>query len=158
MAVVPQRRAAYFAGYFDADGCVSVSINGDTLSIKVSVSGRNPQITGALEVLFGGSSRTRDDGVSVWNAYSQNALAFMNNIYTYVEFKKKQVDMAIKVLDTNLNHATRLFAALHICKYNQENMATPKLTKTMEQILAVLVAGGHEPEMYWSDGTPIWEA
>ena len=136
--------AAYLAGYFDADGCVSVSLNKSTLSVKVSISGRNAPLCQRLELLFEGSQDTSPTGTLTWYAYSDAARAFLMEMQYHVQYKEKQVSLALMVLNTEESPTKRLRAAYAICKLNQANLAEPQVTKTMGRIVAALKGLGVE--------------
>lgn len=131
---------AYLAGYFDADGCVAVSLNGSTLSVKVSISGRNESLCGRLEVIFGGGIDNAPSGTSTWYAYSNTAHDFLYNIAPHVQYKKDQVELALAVLNPKTAPLKRLKAALAICHLNQQNLAEPQFTKTMTRISDAIMA------------------
>jgi hypothetical protein len=136
--------ASYHAGYFDADGCVSVSLNKTTINIKVSISGRNIPLANQLNTIFGGNVRTNASDVTTWYAYSDNARDYLTEVAPYVKYKEKQTGMALKVLDPLAGTAERLMAALSICVLNQHNLAEPQITKTMEKLKAALEKMGVE--------------
>ena len=136
--------AAYLAGYFDADGCVSVSLNKSTLSVKVSVSGRNAPLCQRLELLFEGGQDTSPTGTITWYAYSDAAKAFLSEMRYHVQYKERQVSLALMVLDTEESPSQRLRAAYAICKLNQANLAEPQVTKTMDRIVEALKGLGVE--------------
>jgi len=136
--------AAYLAGYFDADGCVSVSLNKSTLSVKVSISGRNKPLCERLKLIFHGSIETSPSGTLTWYAHSKNAHTFLMEMRDLVQYKEKQVGLALMVLDPEKEASVRLRAAYAICKLNQANLAKPLVTKTMTRILDALRSLGVE--------------
>jgi hypothetical protein len=142
--------AAYMAGYFDADGCVSVSLNGSTLSVKVSMSGRNEPLCGQLNVVYGGGIDRSDSGTATWYAYSDNAKKFLIDIRPYLRYKKDQADLSLEVLNGERTAVTRLRAALAVCRLNQENLAEPQTTKTMIRIVEGLRKLGVEVDTQWT--------
>ena len=131
---ITQRRLSYLAGYFDADGCVSVSLNNKTLSVKASISGRNLPLCVELKRTFGGSIGTSKNGLVTWNAYSDTAKEFLIGIYPFCGYKSIHVKMAIKILTDSLPYINRLRMSLWLCELNQGNLAKPKVTGTMKKI------------------------
>jgi hypothetical protein len=136
--------AAYHAGYFDADGCVSIALNKSTINVKVSISGRNIPLANQLKTIFGGNVRVNASDVTTWYAYSDNARDYLSEMAPHVKYKETQVGMALKVLSPLATTIERLMAALSICVLNQHNLAEPQITKTMEKLKAALEAEGIE--------------
>ncbi len=134
--------ASYHAGYFDADGCVSVALNKKTINVKVSISGRNIPLANQLKIIFGGQVRTNKHDVTTWYAYSDNGKGYLTEVAPYVKYKETQVGMALKVLDPLATTPEKLMAALSICVLNQHNLSEPQITKTMERLKGLLLKEG----------------
>lgn len=130
---------AYLAGYFDADGCVSISLNGRTLNVKVSISGRNMPLCTKLKSFFGGGIDVNVHEVVSWNAYSKDAQAFLLYVEPYVEYKQLQVKLSLIILDTTEEPVRRYKAALGVCRLNQRNLAKPQVTKTMGKLTTLIL-------------------
>lgn len=100
---------SYFAGYFDADGCVMIirnnTIKGKTYySVKVDFSSRYDKGI-ALEEgqkLWGGTLHKRDPRkhnhkeVMSWRLFTTDAEHFLKDILPYVKLKKEQVKIALE--------------------------------------------------------------
>lgn len=141
-----QTDKAYLAGYFDADGSVSVSLNKTSLTVHVSISGRDYKLMNRLDMIYGGYRYKRKSGTEQWRATGDLALKFLEDVQPWVQYKKKQVDACIAILkDQTIKDVHRYAIALAVCKANQGNMAKPRITKTMTRLKS-LIRGGCSDE------------
>ena len=148
-----QLNHAYIAGYIDADGCVTVSMNnnrGYAISVKVIVGSHDDWFLRQLKNSYGGNlnlsvQKTKWKTVTrCWRLTIQGkyALTLLKDIEPYMRYKKEQAKDAITILEnTNMKPGrhnvpaaiklSRLRCAMNICNANQSNMTRPRKTKMM---------------------------
>jgi len=110
MGTAPSETArAYMAGFFDGEGCVSITINNKRLIsqgrsathvIQVSIGNTVPDVLYWMKSFYGGSIAVQDFGhgrkrVYRWNIRCNKALPFLEHILPYLKMKSPQVKLAI---------------------------------------------------------------
>lgn len=96
---------AYLAGFFDADGCVTLVPTNRTMkyyhSLRASLANNDFTVLEWVKGLYGGTVRkthkstTNEVGCSEWNCTANGSVIFLEDIYPYIKVKKKQVALAI---------------------------------------------------------------
>ena len=93
---------AYFAGYFDGEGCVNFNRH----SLRVSISSCCPRSINRLDEAFGGRSsdgsyrdRPNARDYSRWVLHGEKALRFLHLIFPYSVEKRPQIKLALTYYD-----------------------------------------------------------
>lgn len=102
-------KRAFFAGYFDGEGCVYIGKkkpSGDQQSfvygLMVSLSSTNPAILVELKHFYGGSihrhNQRQENRKPAWKWQLSPRLAdiFLKDILPFISIKKKEVELAIE--------------------------------------------------------------
>jgi hypothetical protein len=88
---------AYFAGFFDGEGCVHIERSELGYKLRVIVAQKRLTQLQRLESYYGGRVYTRPgDGASHWQVNGLMAYAFLADIYPWVQEKRDQVELAIE--------------------------------------------------------------
>lgn len=103
---------AYFAGFFDGEGCISIATQRSewkdkpikNYRLECVVGSTNHWIIELMKFQFGGAvycDRRDNHPVSHrpfwrWMICSKQALAFLREVYPYLRLKKPEADIAIK--------------------------------------------------------------
>lgn len=84
---------AYAAGFFDGEGCISISKNG---SVDVRIVNTSKAVLVKLQSLFGGSITNRTQKINksqyTYSLYGEEAIEFLNILKPYLVEKLTQVD------------------------------------------------------------------
>jgi hypothetical protein len=148
---VSQTDRAYAAGYFDADGSVSASLTGKSVSIQVSIANRDYAFLRRLENRYGGNFLMQKSGVGQWRIYGTTATIFLKHIYRYVSYKHEQVKHSLQIVTrSDLSYRSKYTHALQVCILNQKNMSTPKITKTITRLCDLLGVECSEESLFSS--------
>ena len=93
---------AYWAGFFDGEGCIGLDSNVRSIVLSVSIGQANPWLIQHLRFTFGGSVRRRPIGSCgnkrpfwVWRAHANQALSFLEIVYPFLKLKKQEAEIAI---------------------------------------------------------------
>lgn len=93
---------AYYAGIFDGEGCVTITLYGNKLyQLRCKVSNTNEWLIQSLRMTWGGhvyrDKRTPNHRACYeWYIVSWQAAIFLEDIYPYLRLKKPQVDVALQ--------------------------------------------------------------
>jgi intein-encoded DNA endonuclease-like protein len=86
---------AYFAGFFDGEGCVSIARQrGRSYSLIVQVSQKRLDQLERLQTEYGGRISIGDAGN--WVVIGLSAYNFLADIYPWLQEKRDQVELAIE--------------------------------------------------------------
>ena len=129
---------AYAAGYFDADGSVSISLTHESISVQVTVANRDYTYVRRLYKVYGGTQYMTKSDVLQWRSYASHAEPFLRDMLPYVMYKKKQVKLALIAINKNRSMYDRYRASLEVCKLNQQNLSKPRHTITMGKLEKLL--------------------
>jgi len=94
---------AYFAGYFDGEGCVNFNRH----SLTVAINSCCPRSIKRLDEAFGGRTsdgtykdRPNARDYSRWILYGEKAIRFLHLIFPYSVEKRPQIKLALTYYDT----------------------------------------------------------
>ena len=98
---------AYFAGFFDGEGCVVICKSKGNkgtpwYKLQVSTYQKSPEVLYDMKDAFGGSvCRISNRGFIgyQWAASSKQAANFLRRVYPYLRVKKEQVKVALEFAD-----------------------------------------------------------
>lgn len=91
---------AYMAGYFDGEGCVTISSNNS--SVACSVTNTYPNVLNEMKEMFGGSVENKGSPKAQWRnayrfcVYSQRACDMLEQLLPYLQEKRPQVELALE--------------------------------------------------------------
>jgi len=95
---------AYFAGFFDGEGCIFPHISGRTIHLVVC--NTKPKVLYELQKRLGGKirynhpSRVEEKTVYRWGAFNhKDCLNILRRLYPYLILKKEQARIAIELLE-----------------------------------------------------------
>ena len=100
MTQLTEVQAAYLAGLFDGEGCITVDTTKDRLII--SIGGNDPRVAGAFKEVFGGSVLTQENpnrqhfGFK-WRAAGKRAGAILSILEPHLKVKKSQARLGVAV-------------------------------------------------------------
>lgn len=93
----------YFAGFFDADGWVSIRrgkerSGAQAFSVQVGVAQNTTEVLTVYQQRFGGSIRLQEaeTGVYHWRAYGKEAELFLRAVAPHVVVKRERVMLALE--------------------------------------------------------------
>ena len=88
--------AMYIAGFFDGEGCISLS--GNALSVTLTQKARNRHILDWVQETTGVGSLLvhKASGCVNWRICSQQAVQFLEQIYPYLKIKDEQAKLALE--------------------------------------------------------------
>jgi hypothetical protein len=92
---------AYFAGFFDGEGCIRIqsSHKGTSWHIRVTCVQRNPAPLLLMVERYGGAagkfSKGRNEDMWTWYAMGPKAAAFLERVLPYLIVKREQAEMAL---------------------------------------------------------------
>lgn len=95
---------AYWAGFFDGEGCISLDSRKGKRNIifSVSIGQANPWLIQHLQFTFGGAVKHRSIGSCgnkrpfwIWHAYAKQALLFLEIVCPFLKIKKQEAEIAI---------------------------------------------------------------
>lgn len=88
---------AYAAGFFDGEGCISISKNG-AVDVRITNTAKNVLVR--LQTLFGGSITNRTQKVNktqyAYSLYGEEAIKFITILKPYLIDKKPQADTILE--------------------------------------------------------------
>lgn len=88
---------AYAAGFFDGEGCVSISKNG-AIDIRITNTAKNVLVK--LQTNFGGSITNRTQKINktqyAYSLYGEEAISFLNSIKPYCIDKLPQINTILE--------------------------------------------------------------
>ena len=102
MADIPETQKAYFAGFFDGEGCVAIYRK----KYVASLSNTDLRPLLAAQNIWGGhiafvSSASRPAAVRDmwrWQIYGQNSAAFLEDIRPFTSVKSDQIDVYLEII------------------------------------------------------------
>lgn len=151
--VMKSTERAYLAGYIDADGCIAVNTGGrksTNISISVRLTTHCEPLAQELDLRYGGtlsqSKTPQGDFIWTWAIGGKSATEFLNDVFPYLRYKKRQAELALDLISTlgrvgvRVSLETKIYRsqlALEICRLNQNNLSRPRVTKTMRQLMRI---------------------
>ncbi len=98
---------AYTAGFFDGEGCISISKNG-AVDLRIVNTAKNVLLK--IQSIFGGSITDRSQKVNkrqyAYSIYGSNAIEFLKLIRPYLVDKAKQADTILEYYSIRNNIQT----------------------------------------------------
>ena len=89
-------KIAYFAGFFDGEGCVTVGLNG---GIALGIVNTSLEVLTALQLGFGGSISPRKQIVNkpqfVWRVYGDDAVRIAKELIPFSIEKRAQLEVVL---------------------------------------------------------------
>ena len=123
-------KLSYIAGFFDGEGCVSISKNG-ALDVRVINTSR-PVLEMMVQVLGVGKVHDRKQRVNkrqhLYSVYGQNAALVLRALSPYLIEKKPQADTALDYFD-NHRGGTRTPGVKGLFKTPMRDVFRAKLTE-----------------------------
>jgi len=108
---------AYFAGFFDGEGCVHLVNRKPMKRVKkrskktviyqppprviVSVGQKEPSVLIELQKSFGGRIQFRKNGHYLWRCDGKSTKKFLESVLPFLRIKKPYAELAIMMLRTN---------------------------------------------------------
>ena len=115
------RNLAYFAGFFDGEGCVVIGKNG---SLAIRVINTNLRILNLFQESFRGSVKQRSQIVNkkqyVWSVYGEDAVEFAIRMSPYCIEKHEQLNKAIEWMDERKTYFRSEDREAVVEKYRQQ--------------------------------------
>lgn len=100
---------AWAAGFFDAEGSVSIYVRPERSYMRVTVAQKDRRPLEQLKAWFGGSlGDPRPSGVSNWTVQSQQAATFLRSVRPYLRVKHEQADVALEFQARRMRPADQL--------------------------------------------------
>ena len=106
-----EKDVAYFAGFFDGEGSVSINRGfakkknwSPTHSLTVQISGSRIEPLKKLYDIFGGSLFTTCSNVWKWCLTGNKAAEFIELIYPYSLIKKEEIELALQFQKDCVRH------------------------------------------------------
>lgn len=97
---IPTDDVAYAAGFFDGEGCISISKNG-AVDVRITNTAKNVLVR--LQSIFGGTITNRTQKVNktqyAYSFYGDNAISFIKTIKPYLIDKLPQADAILEYYD-----------------------------------------------------------
>jgi len=129
---------AYLAGFFDADGCVSISKRTDvgckrgvSFRLALDVAQKTPQILQTFKALWGGTV-CKGRRCERWFAYSNNAAGCLSDLLPYLRLKKAEARVAVGFQHRKATRGNRGIRGLTEDEFNQER-ADYQLLRCLKQ-------------------------
>lgn len=103
--MLSKERAAYWAGFFDGEGCVAIITHGRPgkyYQLKLNVSQAERSILDELQTDFGGNVRLHSPANGkhreswAWHISDNGALNFLDHITPYLKIKKTQARLGME--------------------------------------------------------------
>ena len=98
--MIKETDKAYAAGFFDGEGCISISKNG---AVDVRVTNTSKCVLDRLVSIFGGSITDRAQRANkrqyAYSFYGENAVEFLNLIKPYMIEKLPQVETVLEYFE-----------------------------------------------------------
>lgn len=88
---------AYFAGFFDGEGCIAAKI-AKTRNINILVVQQDPRPLYLLNSVYGGSVRFRKNNIFVWYCPTDNRKTFLEDLLPFLTVKKEVALLALELL------------------------------------------------------------
>ena len=93
MSDIPETMKAYAAGFFDGEGCISISKNG-TVDVRITNTAFN--VLSKIQEYFGGTITNRSQKVNkrqyAYSFYGENAINFLTVVKPYLIEKLPQAE------------------------------------------------------------------
>ena len=116
MFKVKNTKLAYLAGFFDGEGCISITKGKNHLgniqySLRVIVSNTNDYVLQLYKFSFGERIQKRKHNKPewrdcyAWELSSNRAYDFLKCVYPYLALKKPQADLAFEFQKNQSNYA-----------------------------------------------------
>lgn len=135
----------WLAGFFDGEGCVHAWVSKESRAYAGIVLSQNDvNILALIMTKFGGIGSLQNqkhNGAYEWRCNGRTALPFLQCIRPHVVIKRRQVELAIRIIDlisqpnTDDSLTERAVLAAGIQKYNQEGKSGEirKMNKELEE-------------------------
>ena len=116
----------YFAGFFDADGCVVLTKKG---LVAAQVGQKHRAICDALQKAFAGTvAGCRTRAQFTWAAFGKNGMAFFEAVLPFLVLKKRQVEI---VRSYKLSDLSKEDAQLQLCQLKGKRV-DPRSSKAVK--------------------------
>ena len=104
---------AYLAGFFDADGCISISRRaqedykrGVSYRVLIDVSQKSTEVLNIFKHYWGGAI-VKGTRCKRWQAYGKTALQCLSDLLPYLRLKKAEAEVAIDFLSRKAERGNR---------------------------------------------------
>ena len=91
---------AYIAGFFDGEGCITVSANG---ALTLSVINTGKKVLDMFQEVLGGTVTERKQRVNktqyTWRAYGETAVDALESMFQFLVEKKEQAEVALSWME-----------------------------------------------------------
>lgn len=97
--------AAYWAGFFDGEGCVTIESNGKTSGLRCILTNTDLEVLLLAQKRYGGALNGKSKGKDNWKqSYhlrlrSVESKPFLEDILPYLIIKKERVVMALEYIE-----------------------------------------------------------
>ena len=95
--MVTEEEIAYYAGFFDGEGCVTSNGQG---YLNVVISGNNLEVLQEMKERFGGNIHTRPNGTSNLSLSTQLGKAFLETLLPFLRVKREVAIQGLALAST----------------------------------------------------------